>query len=94
MRDIKQFFGDDHDLVGVAEEFQGDYHWSEVQVFFSPSKQRFFWLADSGESEDSWGWDHTASDFKNGLKDDVLRDLKANGYEVAWNKIRAFRYNK
>jgi len=35
-------------LVGVFGYMLGDYDWSEIGVYFSSEKNRYFWYTDSG----------------------------------------------
>ena len=54
------------------------YDWRVLEVYYSPSARRFFWLADAGCSCNCFG-DAVSSveDFENGSREDALREVAA-----------------
>lgn len=90
---VKNSFGDDCDFVEVAEQLNADYEWDSVEVYYSPSKRHFFWFYDGGNSMECASEFSDASDFLNGSKDEMLRDLKNSNYMEAWEQARQFHPN-
>ncbi|WP_025157209.1 DUF7574 domain-containing protein [Leifsonia aquatica] len=67
------------DWQEVFHEETGGYEWSGIAGWYSPSRDRYFWLEDSGCSCNGFG-DSASSieDFSNGSRADMLR--AAEGY--------------
>lgn len=67
------------DLVRVVRLGNGGgYDWDEFRAYYSPSRRRYFWLAQSGCSCNSFG-DRVGSieDLSNGARDDLERAIRA-----------------
>lgn len=66
------------DFVQVAEIGEWGYSWHLLRAWYSPSRDRFYWVADSGRScnsiEDTYA---TLSDFSDGDRAALIRAIEA-----------------
>ena len=90
----------DWQAVSYMDDGGGNYEWSEVRFFWSPSARRFFWRYESGCSCNYWGADPiTAADFESGGRDAALRAVREygeylSGADKAAAAIRTFKPTK
>lgn len=87
---VYEHIGDD--WIAVTDAFAGDWEWSSISVWYSPSARRYFWYSDAGCSCNSYG-DHmdSASEFQDGDRTAALDAV--SGYddtERARARIRDF----
>lgn len=67
-------------LVSVGGRFIGDYEWAQMEVWYSPDEEKYFWYSDHGNSTRSFGdYVENVWDFSNGSKDDALRAVRRFG---------------
>ena len=86
--------GEDWKLI--YDEFGGEgWDWWAMELYYSPSKRRYFWQEDSGCSCNSFGDEGQAEDegwWNNGTREDVKRHFRGN--QDALIAINAFKENK
>ena len=75
------------DLVHVASEYSGDWEWYVTNVWYSPSRDKYYKGFDSGCSCNSaWDTNVPISDLQVGSREEIIR---STGLDMG-NKVRDF----
>lgn len=74
------------DFIKVLDVYEGQYEWYSVTAYYSPSRDRFFWISECGCSCD-WpeGQNNPMHEFKDGTYDDLKRNLSEE-FKSGWSK--------
>ena len=75
------------DLVAVASEYGGDWDWSVTNVWYSPSRDKYYKGFDAGCSCNApWDTNVPISKFQVGSREEIIRSM---GLDMG-NKVRDF----